>query len=40
MRLPLESEAIGRIGWLVLGFRPDVSVCGKDERETLAEIAG
>lgn len=40
MRLPLQADAIGRIGWLVLGPRPDGSFYGKDEREALAEIAG
>jgi len=39
MRLPLEAEATGRIGWLLLGPRPDGSFYGKDEREALTEIA-
>lgn len=38
-RLALEAEAIGRVGWLVLGPRPDGSSYGKDEREVLSEIA-
>lgn len=40
MRLPLETDAIGRVGWLVLGPRPDGSFYGKDEREALNKIAG
>lgn len=40
MRLPLESEAVGRVGWLVLGPRPDGTIYGKDERKALGEAAG
>lgn len=40
MRLPLQSEATGPVGWLVLGPRPDGSLYGKDERKALAAIAG
>jgi len=39
MRVPLRSDAIGRVGWLLLGPRPDGSFYGKDEREALLEIA-
>lgn len=39
MRIPLEADGHGRVGWLLLGPRPDGSFYGKDERETLAEIA-
>jgi hypothetical protein len=39
LRVPLEADGHGRIGWLLLGPRPDGSFYGKDERETLAEIA-
>ena len=39
MRVPLEAEGHGRVGWLLLGPRPDGSLYGKDEREALAEIA-
>jgi hypothetical protein len=39
VRVPLEAEGHGRIGWLLLGPRPDGSLYGKDEREVLAEIA-
>lgn len=40
MRLPLEAEAVGRVGWLVLGPRPDGTIYGKDERKALGEAAG
>lgn len=39
MRLALEAEGSGRVGWLVLGTRPDGSFFGKDDLEALAEIA-
>jgi hypothetical protein len=39
MRVPLRSHALGRVGWLLLGPRPDGSFYGKDEREALLEIA-
>jgi hypothetical protein len=39
LRVPLEADGHGRIGWLLLGPRPDGSLSGKDERGTLAEIA-
>lgn len=39
-RVPLAAESTGRIGWLLLGPRPDGTPIGKDERETLTEIAG
>ncbi|TKD52887.1 hypothetical protein [Sphingomonas baiyangensis] len=39
MRVPLASEAIGQIGWLLLGPRPDGSLYGRDEREAPVEIA-
>ena len=39
VRVPLEAEGHGRIGWLLLGPRPDGSLFGKAERETLEEIA-
>ena len=39
LRLPLAADSHGRIGWLLLGPRPDGSFYGKDERETLSEIA-
>jgi hypothetical protein len=38
-RLALDFEGVGRVGWLVLGPHPDGSRLGKDERDTLAEIA-
>ena len=40
LRIPLESEGAGTIGWLLLGPRPDGSPLGKDERETVEEFAG
>lgn len=39
MRVPLEADGHGRIGWLLLGPRPDGSFYGRDERDVLAEIA-
>ncbi|MDB5672448.1 MAG: hypothetical protein JWO25_3407 [Alphaproteobacteria bacterium] len=39
MRVPLEADGCGRVGWLLLGPRPDDSFYGKDEREALDEIA-
>jgi hypothetical protein len=39
VRIALDSEGTGRIGWLLLGRRPDGSLYGKDEREVLSEIA-
>lgn len=38
-RLSLEAPGHGRIGWLLLGSRPDGSLIGKDEREALLAIA-
>jgi hypothetical protein len=40
LRLPLQADGHGRMGWLLLGPRPDGSFYGRDERETLAQIAG
>jgi hypothetical protein len=40
LRVPLESEGAGAIGWLLLGPRPDDSALGRDEREAIDEIAG
>jgi len=39
MRVPLDADGHGRIGWLLVGPRPDGSFFGKDEREALADIA-
>ncbi|PQM26315.1 hypothetical protein CVO77_14745 [Sphingopyxis lindanitolerans] len=39
VRVPLDADGHGRIGWLLIGPRPDGSFFGKDEREALAEIA-
>jgi hypothetical protein len=39
MRVPLEADGHGRVGWLLLGPRPDGSFYGKDEREALSAIA-
>jgi hypothetical protein len=39
LRLPLEADGHGRVGWLLLGPRPDGSFYGKDEREALLAIA-
>jgi hypothetical protein len=39
VRVPLQADGVGLIGWLLLGRRPDGSLYGKDESETLAAIA-
>ncbi len=39
MRVPLEADGHGHVGWLLLGPRPDGSFYGKDERDVLAAIA-
>lgn len=39
LRIPLEADGHGRVGWLLLGPRPDGSFYGKDERKALEEIA-
>jgi hypothetical protein len=39
VRVPLEADGHGRVGWLLLGPRPDGSFYGKDERKALAAIA-
>ena len=39
MRVPLCSDSVGTVGWLLLGPRPDGSFYGKDERDVLLAIA-
>lgn len=39
VRVPLEAEGHGRVGWMLLGPRPDGSLFGKSEFEAIAEIA-
>lgn len=39
VRVPLEAEGHGRVGWLLLGPRPDGSLFGKAERDAIEEIA-
>jgi hypothetical protein len=39
MRVSLQADGSGRVGWLLVGARPDGSLYGKDERKTLADIA-
>ena len=39
VRIALDADSCGRVGWLLLGPRPDGSLFGKDEREVLADIA-
>ena len=39
LRIPLDAEGHGRVGWLLLGPRPDGSFFGGDEREALEETA-
>lgn len=39
LQVPLRSDGLGLVGWLLLGPRPDGSFYGRDERDTLEEIA-
>ena len=39
VRVPLEAEGHGRVGWLLLGARPDGSLFGKSECRAIEEIA-
>jgi hypothetical protein len=39
VRVPLEAEGHGRVGWLLLGPRPDGSLFGKSECDAIEEIA-
>jgi len=39
IRVPLEAEGHGRVGWLLLGARPDGSLFGKSECAAIEEIA-
>jgi len=39
VRVPLEAEGHGRVGWLLLGSRPDGTLFGKAERDAIEEIA-
>ena len=39
VRVPLEAEGHGRVGWLLLGPRPDGTLFGKSECEAIEEIA-
>lgn len=39
VRVPLEAEGHGRVGWLLLGARPDGSLFGKSEFDAIEEIA-
>ncbi|MCL6684282.1 hypothetical protein [Sphingomonas alba] len=39
VRVPLEAEGHGRVGWLLLGARPDGSMFGKSELDALEAIA-
>jgi hypothetical protein len=39
VRVPLEAEGHGRVGWLLLGPRPDGSLFGKTEFDAIEEIA-
>ena len=38
-RAPLEAEGHGRVGWLLLGPRPDGSLFGKSEFDAIEEVA-
>jgi hypothetical protein len=39
VRAPLEAEGHGRVGWLLLGPRPDGTLFGKSEFDAIEEIA-
>lgn len=39
IRVPLEAEGHGRVGWLLLGSRPDGSLFSKSECTAIEEIA-
>lgn len=39
VRVPLEAEGHGRVGWLLLGGRPDGSLFGNSECDVIEEIA-
>lgn len=39
VRVPLRSDGLGLVGWLLLGPRPDGSFYGNEERAALREIA-
>lgn len=39
VRVPLEAEGHGRVGWLLLGARPDGSLFGGSECDVIEEIA-
>ena len=39
VRVPLEAEGHGRVGWLLLGARPDGSLFGSSECDVIEEIA-
>jgi len=39
VRIPLDAPGHARVGWLVLGPRPDGSFYGRDERDALSNIA-
>jgi len=39
VRVPLEAEGHGRVGWILLGSRPDGSLFGKSECRAIEEIA-
>lgn len=39
VRVPLEAEGHGRVGWLLLGARPDGSMFGKSEFDAIEEVA-
>ena len=39
LRVPLQADGVGLVGWLLLGPRPDGSFYGREERAALADIA-
>ena len=39
VRVALDADGCGRVGWLLLGPRPGGSLFSKDEREVLADLA-
>ena len=39
MRVPLQADGVGLVGWLLLGPRPDGTFFGRDDRAALKAIA-
>ena len=39
VRVPLNGDGVGFVGWLLIGPRPDGSFYGREERAALRDIA-